>query len=1322
MLPLRAGIAALDAMSKRRGAPPVAKVGFVGTPLLLVLICASSTFADDAASLNLTKLKGPIGNHSHAWLHPDGKHVSLQYNSSHWDTDSIILLDDHREIDAVECEPHSLRIHVHDVDQMEPLIQPGVVLTGTVATATAGGSQRRVWNCSTRTFHRRVLSTPEWRPDGWATISTESVSPLSLFRDLELDFATNLLAPAAAVLEPEASNDSMNESAAGSIDQVARKERRRLSLLGGIRTFAMRTFATVKTLASEIEQMSERVLTSGNLFSVFDGDYHATWPASRWSVNYACSATTSSSTNLAGGRRLQSCPRVPIAAKATPTSGEHTLVMPFGGASCTYSYIMRGSSPVVTQATCAITSSDIRPHRTCDGVTDDNTRDYARSFQPECTGGSGSKGDDAGHILGSQLGGCGKCKMNIFPQTPSVNKGRFRVFEDKIRSCFDSDGATRANLSWTFTHNGEQARPDRIFYAATFDVGCAPKSQWFDNPCIRTSSQPPGAPYSSTPPAPPPVSQAAGRLDLEAGIACTNCYIHAGADVTLRVRISSGLVQTVEIIASGDAEARVEIQIDGNAQLHHERYSDRIVPRLNFNLPTFMIGPVPVTLELIVTTRIGYEFDSHASAAITVGAAAHGSLMFGLTYQRDRSPALQTVGKADWGHTGLLTQFEGSASANLQVYLQPAALLRLEHIGGPVLGMKAWTEAAAEAAGTVTVQSSGESTAGCAAVSAGMGLQLTISGVIDCFGLRRNTPTVAIFSKKWPIASGQVCAQGGFPAPDWWPNSGGSSQASSHSPPAHAPLAIAPPGMHTSRPAPAPPFQVGDGCTIYGGNPGWAPYCQSGEAFVSSRCSTGCAAMAQDMSICCSSQCCPMSESPPPGPPPRPSHPPHIASPCNELSERACRSTSIECGWCISYVAALGDRVGGSPTTAGDCIARDANGGASSVCEVSFSPNYCCAPGQMDSTSTMNGCVPQPCNNPYDAPVQNGIVVETGYRVGTTWVGNLQRVGHASDCDGVPDFVSLTMQVVDVYRSIGSMDLMVSINSVQGSRVPLSDGQTVQAISAAVEQELWTADYSYGVMRITKSGTLTNADYSGGTAGATVWTTSRWISFDVAPSMQTLDLSDSLRCTRVHLSRSSASESPSPPPIPFSVPEPRPSLPAPLSPSVASPPSISTRPSGPMTPPQSPVSGRHVSSPPPPAGMNATMSSSPSLPSPADVSSPPPPAGMNATMSSSHSLPLPVDMNATTSDQAAQKAHLPSESVITAASIVIVLFGLVLLIGAIYRFRKRQWYFRPPDPTLLTPSREASSLASSDSTPSLSDSADPRHAKHENSAIESVAL
>ncbi|SFB48052.1 DNA/RNA non-specific endonuclease [Rhizobium sp. NFR07] len=104
--------------------------------------------------------------------------------------------------------------------------------------------------------------------------------------------------------------------------------------------------------------------------------------------------------------------------------------------------------------------------------TNQAARDHARAL--------GKETDDAGHARGSNLGGSGTDLDNIFPQAPSVNRGKFRVFEQNVADRIASTGQS-ADITLTPTYAGSSTRPSSMNYNVRFDDGTS-ISKDFPNP------------------------------------------------------------------------------------------------------------------------------------------------------------------------------------------------------------------------------------------------------------------------------------------------------------------------------------------------------------------------------------------------------------------------------------------------------------------------------------------------------------------------------------------------------------------------------------------------------------------------------------------------------------------------------------------------------------------------------------------------------------------------------------------------------------------------------------------------------------------------
>ena len=120
----------------------------------------------------------------------------------------------------------------------------------------------------------------------------------------------------------------------------------------------------------------------------------------------------------------------------------------------------------IHNATATITTTDLGTGTN----TNASSRRYARAL--------GCPSDDAGHIIGKQLGGSGG-KANVFPQNLSINRGEYAQFEGRVANLVHETG--QVDITVTFEYDGS-TRPIGVKYEAVANNGKR-LTQSFKNPC-----------------------------------------------------------------------------------------------------------------------------------------------------------------------------------------------------------------------------------------------------------------------------------------------------------------------------------------------------------------------------------------------------------------------------------------------------------------------------------------------------------------------------------------------------------------------------------------------------------------------------------------------------------------------------------------------------------------------------------------------------------------------------------------------------------------------------------------------------------------------
>jgi len=91
--------------------------------------------------------------------------------------------------------------------------------------------------------------------------------------------------------------------------------------------------------------------------------------------------------------------------------------------------------------------------------------------------------DDAGHIIGRQLGGPGgKRSENIFAQNVNINRGAYRAFENRVASYIDrTDETVQIYIEFEFP-SPNSTRPSRVNYNVYDMNGDYLMAETFPNP------------------------------------------------------------------------------------------------------------------------------------------------------------------------------------------------------------------------------------------------------------------------------------------------------------------------------------------------------------------------------------------------------------------------------------------------------------------------------------------------------------------------------------------------------------------------------------------------------------------------------------------------------------------------------------------------------------------------------------------------------------------------------------------------------------------------------------------------------------------------
>jgi len=571
-------------------------------------------------AFNTEGLHGRAAEHAYHWHDNEtGEYVSLHYKARHPEKIRIIKLHEYA-LSTVICSTSDLSLAAPP--ELLSKLYTEAFWPGTLIV---GGPE---WNCSNGgPILRRLITVHTDGITGWLNGSTEGVSYAHVFSDLDVTFTTNIIGQSAESA-PTADERPLRGRAFGwwanawngitqTVTTTAQAYWQPTAFVGN---FLLGSFAAVRALAGNVELVAATLreavidgsLNGGEPLEVIE-------PIGAWSVNIP---------NLVEhlGRRLTPCPAEVRAgthcAKKPSFENLSPVLIMENGARCEYTYAKIDGTPLVQSARCTVLKANfdrgqgtVTTEPRCPPGPDKcaacpervGTRGYARTLGQH----DGCIDDDAGHILAKQLGGCGDCPVNIFPQNPDENRlsnRKWRIMEEKIAGCLrESQDSTRALISWTFLYaSPADHRPARVRYSVAFSgtapAGCSLDTIEVDNQC-RTARPstcplphpppplPPLSPLSASTPAASDINQAKSSLHMHGGVQCSNCFAYATADVRFRLQIRDHEVQVAEVFADGSAKVTLEATASSSASYHNE-WSDRNspkIPKRTFPLPTISL-------------------------------------------------------------------------------------------------------------------------------------------------------------------------------------------------------------------------------------------------------------------------------------------------------------------------------------------------------------------------------------------------------------------------------------------------------------------------------------------------------------------------------------------------------------------------------------------------------------------------------------------------------------------------------------------------------------------------------------------------------------
>lgn len=255
-----------------------------------------------------------------------------------------------------------------------------------------------------------------------------------------------------------------------------------------------------------------------------------------------------------------------------------------------------------------------------------------------------------------------------------------------------------------------------------------------------------------------------GDISLGNGFTCNQCFFNLDASLNYDIEISNYKLSKLAIWLQGNLDLSMQATLDSSS---FSAENSSVIATIRPPELTFTVAGIPMVIDTTIPIEIGYNatVSEHGQASAKV--ALTGNIKKGMVFSSSDNQ-LHWIDEKDVKPSGSLTG-PNQVTAAFQLYVFPKLSLLCDHIGGPTVGLKGFTELAADYQQLSETCPAGENGGGLFA-QLNFGFQTALGAKVDMnladvMKWHKEWPTLLSFTMKWPLLSG--CRS---PTGDEWPS------------------------------------------------------------------------------------------------------------------------------------------------------------------------------------------------------------------------------------------------------------------------------------------------------------------------------------------------------------------------------------------------------------------------------------------------------------------------------------------------------------------------------------------------------------------------
>lgn len=245
-------------------------------------------------------------------------------------------------------------------------------------------------------------------------------------------------------------------------------------------------------------------------------------------------------------------------------------------------------------------------------------------------------------------------------------------------------------------------------------------------------------------------------IPLSENISCSNCFVNMDASLNFALKIQDWSLDFVSLWAEG--QATVSIASESTLSISSATNKTMVLGLIKLDPVCFTVGAIPFCIDTTIPVSSQIQVSAGASISNSVNITGNGKFKYGVLFQPGtNNDGLHWINENGMLYSGAPAKIAAEAYFSVIISILPTIVFSIDHVGGPNVGLKLYTEFAAVYKTTNSVCSADKKGPGLQ-VQLNAGLQVSVGAHLELVALghtlvNHTWDPVGVLSLKFPIFS-----------------------------------------------------------------------------------------------------------------------------------------------------------------------------------------------------------------------------------------------------------------------------------------------------------------------------------------------------------------------------------------------------------------------------------------------------------------------------------------------------------------------------------------------------------------------------------------